>query len=328
MRRVGNLIQQIADTDNLLLAFHKAMRGKRRYGEVLRFQNRLEDNVAALAEEILDGKVVVGKYEFFFIEDPKLRLVCAASFRERVLHHALMNVCHPFFERNLIETTYATRPGKGIYKAIDRARLAMRRHSYVAKFDFRKYFDSIPHDILNGKLKRLFKDKVLLQVFSQIIDSYSASKGKGIPIGNLTSQYFANYYLSDMDHWIKETLRAPEYVRYMDDFLVFADSHADMELYVAQIQLFAERRLRLALKPIVKGLSLAGIDFLGYRIYADKIKLTRRSKRRFVKKSRTYGTLLEHGEWTERDYYEHITPLLSYAMKGYSKGLRRAVFTA
>lgn len=328
MKRIGNLTEQIADTDNLLLAFHKAIRGKRRNSEALHFQEHLEDNVAALREEILAGEVSVGKYEYFYIEDPKLRLICAASFRERVLHHAIMNVCHPVFERNLIETTYATRPEKGIYKAIDRAKAAMRRYPYVAKFDFRKYFDSISHSILIEKLSRMFKDKTLLRIMTAIIDSYSKAEGQGIPIGNLTSQYFANYYLSGMDHWVKEVLRVPEYLRYMDDFLVFASSRDELENYIAQIKRYAEVELRLTLKPVVVALSTEGIDFLGYMIYPHKTRLTQRSKRRFVRKIRLYGELLEGREWTEEDYYEHITPLLSYAMKGYSKGLRGAVFAA
>jgi retron-type reverse transcriptase len=325
MKRVGNLTVQIADVDNLLLAFYKAIRGKRRNSDALHFQKHLEENVALLRTEILSGEVLVGKYEYFYIEDPKRRLICAASFRERVLHHAVMNVCHPVFERNLIETTYATRPSKGIYKAIDRAKAAMRRYPYVAKFDFRKYFDSISHDILRKKLERLFKDKTLLQIMAKTIESYQKSEGKGIPIGNLTSQYFANYYLSGMDHWIKEVLRVPEYLRYMDDFLVFAYSRCELEHYIAQIKRYAEKELQLALKPVVIAMSEDGVSFLGYRIFANKITLTQRSKQRFVRKSRCYNELLENREWEDTEYYEHITPLLSYAIKGYTKGLRRTV---
>lgn len=323
MKRAGNLTYQIADTDNLLLAFNKAIRGKRKNCDALAFQNRLEENIVSMRDEILSGNVAVGKYEYFYIEDPKRRLICAASFRERVLHHAVMNVCHPYFERNLIETTYATRPDKGIYKAIDRARIAMKRYCYVAKFDFRKYFDSIDHTILKQKLSRLFKDKTLLALFTAIIDSYSKSENKGIPIGNLTSQYFANYYLSEMDHWIKESLHAPEYLRYMDDFLVFANSRSELDYYISQIKSFASQQLNLTLKPVIVSSSLQGIDFLGYRLYDNKILLTQRSKQRFLKKSRLYSGLLENEIWDEKTYYEHITPLLAYVEKAYTKGLRK-----
>lgn len=328
MKRIGNLIPQIADTDNLLLAFYKAIRGKRKNSEAICFQNSLEENIMELRKEILTGEVTVGKYEYFYIEDPKLRLICAASFRERVMHHAIMNVCHSYFERNLIETTYATRPEKGIYKAIERGKLAMKKYPYVAKFDFRKYFDSISHDLLKEKLMRMFKDKTLLHIMGVIIDSYSKTEGKGIPVGNLSSQYLANYYLSAMDHWVKEILGVPEYLRYMDDFLIFAHSRAELDDFVAKIREYAEVELHLTLKPVIIAQSMEGIDFLGYRLFANKIRLTQRSKKRFIRKSICYDGMLERMEWSERKYYEHITPLLSYAMKGYSKRLRRAVFEA
>ena len=328
MKRAGNLIQKIADTDNIMLAFYKAMRGKRMSREVLSFEKNFEDNVLELRNEILSGNVYVGEYEYFYIEDPKLRLICAASFKERVLHHAIMNICHQYFERNLIETTYATRPKKGVYQAIDHTRIAMRKYKYVAKFDFRKYFDSISHQILNKKLERLFKDKTLLDIMSKIIGSYSKSEGKGIPIGNLTSQYFANYYLSEMDHWIKETLKVPEYIRYMDDFLVFSNDVDEIRGFASEIKKFANSKLALTLKPVIIVLSENGIDFLGYRVYPHKILLTQRSKKRFVKKNINYTSFLYGGYWSENDYYDHITPLLSYTLKSYSKGLRRKAITA
>ena len=326
MRRAANLTALIADTDNLLLAFHKAFKGHRLSGEALRFQSRLEENIAALSGQLATGKVEVGHYEYFHIEDPKLRLICAAAFRERVMHHAIMNVCHPWFERNLIDTTYATRPGKGLYKALERAQHAMRSCCWVAKCDFRKYFDSIPHDRLNASLARLFKDRTLLRIFSSIIASYRQAEGKGIPIGNLTSQYFANLYLSPMDHWVKEVLGVPEYIRYMDDFLVFARTRQELDTHVARISEYADSRLRLTLKPVVVSRVDEGVDFLGYRLFPHKIRLTQRSKRRFVRKSREYGRRLREGEWNEHEYYEHMTPLLAYASKGYTKGLRRTVF--
>lgn len=328
MKRFGNLVPEIADVDNLLTAFYKAVKGKRLNSEAQSFENNLEQNICKLREELLSGNVVVGKYQYFYIHDPKLRLICAASFRERVIHHAIMNVCHQYFERNLIETTYATRPGKGIYKAIDRARAAMRKYKYVAKFDFRKYFDSISHDVLKSKLERLFKDKRLLDVLFKIIDSYSKSSGKGIPIGNLTSQYFANFYLSGMDHYIKEILKVPEYIRYMDDFLVFSNDYETIRGFVDKIKSYSEDSLGLSLKPVVISNSTAGVGFLGYRLYPEKVLLTQRSKKRFCHKSVVYGTLLEEKSWTEEEYYEHITPLLSYAMQGYTKGLRRRMMTA
>lgn len=322
MKRAGYLTERIADTDNLLNAYYKAMQGKRMKEETRHFSASLDEQVARLRATILSGHVEVGDYTYFQIHDPKPRTVCAATFPERVLHHALMNVCHPYFERQLVETTYATRPGKGIYQAIERAGRALRHYGYVAKFDFRKYFDSIDHEILKRKLRRLFKDRRLLEIFDRIIDSYSRLANKGLPIGNLTSQYFANYYLSGLDHYVKEVLRVGEYVRYMDDFLVFASTREELECYVEKIWNYSSDHLDLTLKPVIYLASGDGVPFLGYTIYPHKILLNGRSKRRLKMKMREYDLMRENGEWGEKNYMEHITPLLAFARYGYTKHLR------
>lgn len=322
MKRAGYLTERIADTDNLLAAYYKASRGKRMKGETLRFSASLDEEIARLRAAVLSGRVEAGDYTYFRIHDPKPRMICAAAFRERVLHHAVMNVCHPYFERQLIETTYATRPGKGIYQAIGRARRGLRRYGYVAKFDFRKYFDSIDHAILKGKLRRLFKDARLLCLFDTIIDSYSRAAGKGVPIGNLTSQYFANHYLSGFDHYVKEVLGAGEYVRYMDDFLVFASTREELEGYIEEIRGYASAELSLTLKPVISLSSDAGVPFLGYTVYPHKVLLNSRSKRRLGQKMKEYDFLRESGAWGEVRYMEHITPLLAFAGYGYTKSLR------
>lgn len=323
MKRAGYLTERIADTDNLLLAYYKASRGKRLKEATLRFSASLDEQVARLRAAVLSGTVDVGDYTYFRIHDPKERTICAAAFGERVLHHAIMNVCHPYFERQLIETTYATRPGKGIYQAIERAGRGLRRYGHVAKFDFRKYFDSIDHAILKAKLRRLFKDARLLGIFDTIIDSYSRSAGKGVPIGNLTSQYFANYYLSGLDHYVKEVLRAGEYVRYMDDFLLFASTREELEHSVRAVRRYASEELALTLKPVVSFASGSGVPFLGYTVYPHKVLLNGRSKRRLKTKLQEYDVLRKTGEWEEKSYMEHITPLLAFAGYGYTKCLRR-----
>ncbi len=325
MKRAGYLTERIADADNLLYAYYKAMRGKRMQEEVLRFSSGLQENIALLRRTVLSGEVDVGNYTYFQIRDPKPRLICAAAFHERVLHHAIMNVCHPYFERQLIETTYATRPQKGVYQAIDRAKRACCRYGYVAKFDFRKYFDSIDHDILKVLLRKLFKDKHLLGIFDMIIDSYSRMTGKGIPIGNLTSQYFANYYLSGLDHYVKEELRVKEYVRYMDDFLIFAETEEKMDKWVKAVRRYACDRLALTLKSVIRLCPLDGVPFLGYTLYPHKILLNGRSKRRLKLKMRDYEFMLENDLWSDQCYLEHITPLLAFARYGYTRHLRQGI---
>ncbi len=326
MKRVGRLTERIYDMDNLLLAFHKAARGKWQKREVMIYAANLEDNLHELSLQIRSGDVQVGDYTYFNVYDPKLRTICAASFPERVLHHAIMNVCHAVFERHFIYTTYATRPRKGVYAALDRACKAMKKYSYVGKFDVRHYFDSIDHTILKNKLSRLFKDKTLLEIFFRIIDSYEREQeNKGLPIGNLTSQYFANYYLSDFDHWCKETLKAEEYIRYMDDFLVFCTNHSSLTSNAYAINDYMNASLALRLKPPVFAKNGNGVSFLGYRISNKKILLNSRSKKRLKKKMRLYENLLENKKWTEKEYMEHITPLISFSRYAYSKGLRREI---
>lgn len=328
MKRAGFLTEQIADTDNLLLAFYKASTGKKMKAEVRRFSNNLSSEIGSIRQEILEGNVHAGDYSYFHIRDPKPRLICAAAFRERVLHHALMNICHPCFERQFIETTYATRPGKGIYQALERTRKAAKRYDFVAKFDFRKYFDSIDHGLLKRKLRRIFKDTRLLTIFDAVIDSYCREEGKGLPIGNLTSQYFANYYLSGMDHYCKEVLGIGEYIRYMDDFLVFASSRAELDRWVEAVKEYAWSQLSLELKPVVCIQVSEGIPFLGYRVFPQKILLNTRSKQRLRKKIRLYEGYVSASQWSEQEYSDHILPLLAFARFAYTKGLRRSILTA
>lgn len=325
MKRVGNLMPQIADVDNLMLAFCKARRGKQYKREVVDYSLNIIENLLSLRERLLSETVGVGNYHYFEIYDPKRRKICAASFEERVLHHAVINVCKERFERHLIFDTYATRENKGIYAAIERARGAMCRFPYVAKLDVRKYFDSINHDILKTKLQRLFKDEKVLRLLNSIVDSYEVAPNTGIPIGNLTSQYFANYYLSSLDHYIKEVLRVPVYVRYMDDMLLFANSRAELKAIVVKVRDYLDSELRLELKPVQIINVHSGVSFLGYNLSPNQIRLNRRSKLRFIYKFRTYSDLMSSGEWNEEVYRQHIQPLLAFANKAYTIGLRQKV---
>lgn len=322
MKRVGFLMERIGGVDNLLEAYAEARKGKGGRDEVVNYGKDLLTNILRLREQLLSDTVTVGRYRYFNIYDPKLRKICAAVFEERILHHAVVRVCHPYFERNLIYDTYASRCGKGVYAAIDRARTGMRRYAYVAKLDVRKFFDSIPHELLKVKLKRLFKDPRLLALFDRIIDSYEVSAGRGLPIGNLTSQYFANYYMSFLDHYIKEELRVPMYVRYMDDMLLFGATAAEVGAYVRAVRRFAEERLELTLKEPVFGATARGISFLGYTLYPHKILLNRRSKVRFKKKWRRYDRLYAEGVWREDESRRHILSVLAFAGKAYTKRLR------
>lgn len=333
MKRVGHLVEQIADQNNLMMAFCKAAKGKFGNPDVENYRLHLADNLTLLHDQILTGRVDVGKYHYFKIYDPKERMICAAAFDERVLHHALMNVCHPVFERNLIHDTYATRIEKGTYKALEQAFRNLPRYQYVAKLDVRKYFDHIRHDVLKQKLSRLFRDSTLLAIFGRIIDSYDSplcednsddSERTGLPIGNLTSQYFANHYLSATDHFVKERLNVPCYVRYMDDMLLMGNDKQLLKEQVQAIQQHIES-IGLSLKPVVLNKATLGVSFLGYKLYPHLIMLDSRSKKRLKTKMRNYSDLLEQNVWSEQDYQRHIIPLLVFAQHAYTKKLRKEI---
>lgn len=322
MKRVGCLMDRICDPENLRLAYYKARKGKQVKVSVLKYTEQLDENLYELRTKLLNGTFTPGTYNYFRIYDPKERLICAADFEERIVHHAIMNICKPYFERNLIYDTYATREGKGVYAAIERARYGMRHYKYVAKLDVRKYFDSVSHSVLKTKLRKIYKDNTLLKLFDCIIDSYNTETERGIPIGNLTSQYFANFYLSSLDHLIKERLRVPVYVRYMDDMLLFAEDRMQLKEYVRIVKEYVVNELLLSLKPSVFSDTDKGVPFLGYKLTSNLMLLTRRSKVRFKRKYRCCTKLFENQTIGEQEYLRHLLPLIAFVNKAYTRKLR------
>jgi hypothetical protein len=326
MKRHGQLMAQIADGENLRLAFWKAAKGKRGKADCLAFRERLEDNLAALRAELLADAVSVGDYHYFKVHDPKERLICAAAFRERVLHHALMNVCEPVLERAAVFDSYACRKGKGRLRAVDRAEAYARRHRWFMKMDIRQYFASIHQATLRQLLGRKFKDPVLLGVFDRIIGSYHSTPGRGLPIGNLTSQHFANYYLSPLDRYLKETLQRGAYVRYMDDFVVWGESGRELRTVCERVRAFLAAELKLALKDNTAiNRTAFGMDFLGYRVFPGTVRLARRSKVRFARKFRRYEAAYVRGVWGELVLQQRMQALLAFVMLAETGAFRQHV---
>lgn len=322
MKRVGNLMPQIASLDNLYLAYQKAIKGKQCKKEVLEFAKHFDDNIQEMQLMIMNGTISVGDYRYFTIYDPKKRTICAAPFHDRVLQHAIMNVCHNYFDRTLINTTFATRRGKGVYAALEMAIDTLSHYNYSVKLDFRKYYDSIDHKVLKCMLRRMFKDAKLLNLFDKIIDSYCTAEGKGLPIGNLTSQYFANLYLSGLDHKSQEEWKATKYIRYMDDILIGGNDRSTLKNCTKKMIEYSSSVLKLTLKPPIFKNSIHGQTFLGYKILPYHCKLSGRSKKRFRSKLLKYNKLLENMMWTERQYAEHIEPLISFVRHADSKAFR------
>lgn len=325
MKRPGYLIESIAEMANLELAYHKAQRGKAAKPQVLAFGGNLRDNLKCLQEQVLSGEVAVGNYHYFTIYDPKKRQICAAPFVQRVLHHALMNVCHPYFEQQQIFDSYASRPGKGTYAALERAASFNRRYRWFLKLDVRKYFDSICHGVLRGQLSRLFKDPQLLRIFDSILDSYEVVPGRGVPIGNLTSQYFANHYLSPADHYARETLLLPAYVRYMDDMVLWHDDHKALIQVGYQFQDYIHQQMEQELKPFCLNKNSEGLPFLGYLLYPQATRLAHRSRQRYIQKIKTYQNALDGGLWTQKEFQNHATPLTAFTQYANAKAFRQKV---
>ena len=234
MKSYTNLWSQITSWENLLLAARKARCSKRKRPNVARFEADLEMELMELRSELLERKYMPGQYRSFYIYEPKKRLISAAPYRDRVVHHALCNIIEPIFERAFIHDTYANRKGRGTHRAVDRFTEFCRKNRYVLKCDIKKYFPSIDHDILYGLIARRIKDPDVLWLIKLIIDSSNAQepvfayfpgddlftpyeRRKGLPIGNLTSQFFANIFLNGFDHFVKRELGCRHYIRFVDD---------------------------------------------------------------------------------------------------------------
>ena len=312
MKRANNLLEYIAEPENLRLAFWKAQKGKTYSNEVLLYRNRLEANLYTLREDLFTGLVNVGNYRYFKVYDPKERQICASAFSEQVLHHAIMNICHGYFEKTQVFDSYASRPGKGVHAALKRAAIFNRPDQCFLKLDVRKFFESIHHNTLKSQLERMFKDYRLLRIFWKIIDSYEVQPGRGVPIGNLSSQYFANHYLSCLDHFIKERLRCSAYVRYMDDMVLWHPRKEWLKEASYAIKDFVKTRLQVDLKPELLNRTKRGLPFCGYLLYRHYIRLSQRSKRRYIQKLSYLDTQYQNGGWDEAVCQRRVLPLIAF----------------
>ncbi len=284
MKRKGNVFPLIVEHQNLRLAWLKALRGKRKSPAVLLFSRNTDANIGQIKARLESEDPAWGNYRSFTISDPKARTISAAPFPERVMHHAIMNILEELFEKELIHHSYTCRKGKGTHAAVLHAFHLSKAEGWFLKLDVRKYFDSIDHSVLKQQLSRLLKDEKLLHHLFLLIDSYHTQPGKGLPIGNLTSQYFANLYLSGLDHFILEQQKPRGYVRYMDDFVLWSMRKADLVPVLQEVQMYCAKNLKLTLKPAILGQSARGIPFLGFLIKSQGIYLLRKSKQRMKKR--------------------------------------------
>jgi len=294
---------------------------------VARFEFYLEQEVLALQEDLATGAHRPGAFFTFEIRDPKRRHICAAPFRDRVAHHAVCNVLEPCFERRLIFDTYACRAGKGTHAAIERAQQLASRYRYALKCDVSKYFQSIDHGIPRDLLARLFKDKPLLDLLERIITHSppGAASGKGLAIGNLTSQHFANLYLGGLDHYLKQRLRVKAYLRYMDDLVLFANGKPTLHRGLAEIRGFLQDRLALELKESATWLAPVseGLPLLGFRVYPGLIRLNGRSLHRFRRQVSGRERAYQAGRIGLEDLAGSVASLFAHVSHADTLALRR-----
>ncbi len=314
MKRAGHLFDQVFQWTNLREAAARALRGKRDRADARRFASDLDGQLSAIRDQLAAGAIVLGRCRQFVVDDPKERIITAPDFPERVVHHALVNRCEPVFERWLIDDTYACRVGRGRIAAVMRAQCFARRFGYYLKLDIREYFESIPHAELLDRLNRLFKDPRLLDLFKQIVTSFRSLVGRGLPIGSLTSQQFANFYLGWFDREVKEHWGVKGYVRYMDDMLLWAGSAGCLRELRGRATAFLRDELQLTVKPHpYLNRSRHGLDFLGCRVYPNRLTLNRRSRVRFRRKLAALEAMGRRGHITEAELQQPGTAIVAFA---------------
>jgi RNA-directed DNA polymerase len=298
MKRHGNLWQPITRFENLLLAARKAQRGKRFRDNVLDFNDRLEQNLLLLQSQLQSHTYQPGTYRTFEIFEPKPRIISAAPYPDRVVHHALCTIIAPLFERTFIHDSYANRLNYGTHRALRRFTYFCRTQPYILQCDIRKYFPSIDHAVLKALIRRKIKCPQTLWLIDLIIDNSQhedsepvyfpgddlltpLDRPRGLPIGNLTSQFFANVYLNGFDHFVTENLKPAQYLRYVDDFSLFSGERSVLTESRIAIEAYLDT-LRLKLHPAKSQLfeTQYGASFVGFRILSHRIRVRNDNLRR------------------------------------------------
>lgn len=288
-----NFFAEIISLENLFLAWYEFKRGKTKKPDVQEFEFNLEDNLFQLHGELKNDSYKHAPYRGFYITDPKPRHIHKACVRDRVLHHAVFRMLYPIFDKIFIFDSYSCRLGKGTHRAVRRlkgfARKLSRnnfRNIYTLKCDVQKFFDSVDHQILLELIQKRVKDKNLLWLIGKIIRSFVMHDGKGLPIGNVTSQLFANIYLNELDRFVKHELGARYYLRYCDDFVILSVEHRLLCDIAGRIQDFLYSKLKIFLHPgkVTIRKYHQGVDFLGYVARPYCINLRTKTKNRMLQK--------------------------------------------
>ncbi len=320
MHRVGRLFDDVTAFPALVRAHRMAFKGSGRSEEACGFDYRREQMILELKDELESGRYRPRPYRYFRIREPKPRTISVAAYRDRVVHHALVGVLEPIFERRFICHSYATRRDKGTHRAVALAQEHLRKNRYFLKSDIKSYFDSVRHSVLLEQIGRVIKDERVMELIRLILDNNDLSQnkadGRGLPIGNLTSQFFANVYLNGFDHFVLERLGARYYVRYMDDLVFFAASVGRLKAMREKIRVYLASELDLRLKEEATFINSRenGLPFLGYRIFPRLLRIKRENLKRIRRKAATILMRLDSrlGEDEERRARQSLASYFGY----------------
>lgn len=323
MERHHHLYEKICSFENLLLAARRAQKGKKLKSSVSDFNLEFEKEIFALQAELLSQTYRVGRYKQFHIYDPKKRLISALPYRDRVVQHALCNVIEPIFDQTLIFDSYACRKGKGSHLAVDRFTEFSRKSGYVLKCDVKSYFASIDHETLYGMIQKKIKDPKTLWLIKRLIDSTASP---GIPIGNLASQIFANLYLGELDHYLKEIVQCRYYIRYMDDLIFFGNDRSALNIIKEKVgNRLKELKLELHANKSQIYQVRNGVSFLGYKIYPTHRLVIKQNIRRLNRRLKRYFKLWARKLMTRETIACSIQSWLGYAVHADAFNLRRRI---
>src|SRR3989339_1052840 len=292
-RQLIHSFKDIISIDNLLNSWQEFVKGKRLKSDVLLFQNNLVDNILTLHQDLSHFNYQHGSYQSFNISDPKPRIIHKATVRDRLVHRAIYRQLYLFFDRTFIADSYSCRLNKGTHKALDQFRNFANKVSqnntrtcWVLQCDIKKFFASIDHQILLDILARYIPDQNILKLLKEVITSFNTQPGIGLPLGNLTSQLFANVYLNEFDHFAKHKLKAQFYIRYADDFVILSNNKLWLNQIIPYIRRFLQSELKLTLHPnkvTIRTLA-SGIDFLGYATLPHYRILRTKTKKRMLRR--------------------------------------------
>lgn len=338
--------KSILEWENLWLAYRKAAKGKRGHPPAANFEHLVADRLVQLRDDLMTKQYRPGAYRHFYIHEPKRRKISAAPFRDRVVHHALCNIIEPAFEARFIENSYANRVNKGTHRAVDHLQHLAQRYRYVLRADIVKHFPSLDHAILQTEINKVVLDKDIRWLVAQILasgahvlqdqytmvyfsgdDLFAINRPRGLPIGNLTSQFWSNVYMNSFDWFVQRELGCAGYLRYVDDFALFSDSKKQLRQWrKAIIQQLARLRLTIHASEAHILPTQAGISWLGFVVYPTHRRLKRRNTVNFTRRLANHIELYENYEISFAELDASVQGWINHVRYADTWGLRNHIF--